>query len=311
MSLENLFNSASLYTKESFKVFSLVNEQYELNEDEYNKFIAYIGLNSDKIVSLCHKCKKEFPFEVKKSFVRFNNTINYYGGIYITKAFQNSPGGNITGTGLLNGAMPPYPKDKLFDNKIWYLEYSLICTNNEEHNYIMIVSIELNDGTFIVKKVGQNPSMLTIKGFDFDKYKKQLEIINAYDDYKKADLSNADHFYVGAYAYLRRIFEKMVNKYLDGQQLKDNHMDTKINAIKDRFDPRVQKMLKNLYGILSVSIHELDEEDSKEYYVYLKAIIDIQLEYEKTEQDKENQSKELETVLNKIANGINTNGGEK
>ena len=59
-------------------------------------------------------------------------------------------------------------------------------------------------------------------------------------------------------------------------------------------------MLKNLYGILSISIHELDEDESKEYYSYLKAVIDMQLEYIKSETDKDNQSKELSDVLSKI-----------
>ena len=76
----------------------------------------------------------------------------------------------------------------------------------------------------------------------------------------------------------------------------------KIDAVKDNFDPRVNKMLKNLYGILSISIHELDEEQSKEYYTYLKAVIDMQLEYVKSEDEKNKQSKDLEGILNKIAN---------
>lgn len=144
--------------------------------------------------------------------------------------------------------------------------------------------------------------MLTVKGFDFDKYKKFLDMINAYEDYKKADLCNSDHFFVGAYAYLRRIFEKMIKFYLGDKELTDNHMDTKIDAVKDNFDPRVKKMLKNLYGILSISIHELDEDQSKEYYTYLKAVIDMQLEYVKSEDEKDKQSKNLEDILSKIAN---------
>ena len=128
-----------------------------------------------------------------------------------------------------------------------------------------------------------------------------LEKLNAYDDYKKADLSNADHFFVGAYAYLRRIFEKLILFYLGEAKLDDNHMDTKINFVKDKFDPRIRGLLKNLYGILSKSIHELDENESKEYYIYLKTVIDMQLEYMNTEEEKEKQSKRLGKILNEIA----------
>ena len=73
-------------------------------------------------------------------------------------------------------------------------------------------------------------------------------------------------------------------------KLKDDHMDTKIDAVKDKFDPRIKGLLKNLYGILSKSIHELDEDQSKEYYIYLKTVIDMQLEYMNSEEEKEKQS---------------------
>ncbi len=90
--------------------------------------------------------------------------------------------------------------------------------------------------------------------------------------------------------------------YLEDKKLEDNHMDTKIDAVKDKFDHRIRDLLKNLYGILSISIHKLNEEHSEEYYTYLKAIIDMQLEIIKTEQDKENPRKKLNSVISKITN---------
>lgn len=307
-----LFNEVSLYTKEKFDVFELKNGKYEYNQKEFFKFLYYIGVQQEKLISYCHVCKKEFPFDITKKLFQFTSN---FRGEKTYMSITNKKSGIDVGqidlyNGMIIGVQPPYTQEELANNSIWYIEYFFTCTNNHNHKYMLMISIELKDGTFIVRKIGQNPSMLTIKGFDFDKYKKQLEELNAYEDYKKADLSNADHFYVGAYAYLRRIFEKMVNKYLFGKELEDNHMDTKINAIKDKFDPRIQKLLKNLYEILSVSIHELDEEQSKEYYVYLKTIIDMQLEYIKTESDKESQSKSLESILDKIKSGIKL-GGKK
>ena len=307
-----LFNEMSLYTKEKFKVFILKNNKYEYDKNEYFKFLYYIGVAQNKLISYCHKCKKEFPFSYETELFGFDydyRTTEKY--IQLTKSSGQSGYGriNLNNDSIL-GLQPPYDKENLNDNTIYYIEYFFTCTNDSKHKYMLMISIEFNDGEFIVRKIGQNPSMLTVKGFDFDKYKKQLDELNAYEDYKKADLSNADHFHVGAYAYLRRIFEKMVNKYLVGKELDDNHMDTKINAIRDKFDPRIQKLLKNLYEILSVSIHELDEQQSKEYYVYLKTIIDMQLEYIKTESDKESQSKSLESILDKIKGGIKL-GGKK
>ena len=305
-SLDFLFNNVSLYTKEKFEIFKLEEDEYHLNKEEFEKFKKYIGINKEKIITYCHKCKKEFPFNIQVKYIDFMTDINFTTeNMIITENFANSVGGRVdVKKGNIWGAMPPYKKEKLYNNKIWYIEYLFECTNNSQHRYLMMISIELKDGCFIVRKIGQNPSMLTIKGFDFDKYKNILEKLNAYDDYKKADLSNADHFFVGAYAYLRRIFEKLILFYLGEAKLDDNHMDTKINFVKDKFDPRIRGLLKNLYGILSKSIHELDEDESKEYYIYLKTVIDMQLEYMNTEEEKEKQSKRLGKILNKIAGMI-------
>ncbi|MBQ3021407.1 MAG: hypothetical protein IJD92_04195 [Bacilli bacterium] len=300
-----LFNETSLYTKEVFKIFVLNDGKYEYDKKEFLRFIYYVGYGQDKLVSYCHLCKKEFPFSYKTElfeFTKYFKDTDYYM-IVADKDGQN-PGRISISDGIILGLVPPYDKELLVNNKIWYMNYFFNCTRNGSHKYMMMISIELKDGNFIVRKIGQNPSMLTVKGFDFDKYKKVLEKLDAYEDYKKADLSNADHFHVGAYAYLRRIFEKMINQYLGKTELKDDHMDTKIDAVKDYFDPRIKNLLKNLYGILSVGIHELSEEQSKEYYEYLKAIIDMQLEYVQTENDKDKQSKELAGVLSKITNLI-------
>ena len=301
MNLNDVFNEMDIYTKEKFDVFSLKNSYYYLNEEELRRFNDYIGINQNKLITYCHKCKKEFSFDIMKKyigfdFIRINN-------IKLTSDFSGFIGGMIDiQKGVIIGAQGPYPMDSML-NSIGYIEFQFKCNNNSNHKYLMILSIEINDGCFIVRKVGQNPSMLTIKGFDFDKYKNQLERINAYQDYKKADLSNTEQFHVGAYAYLRRIFEKMINSYLDKKNIK-KHMDEKIEIVKEHFDPRVRNMLNNLYGILSISIHELDEDKSKEYYEYLKAIIEIQLEFEFTEEEKKKQTDKLQKILNKIENEI-------
>ena len=89
-----------------------------------------------------------------------------------------------------------------------------------------------------------------------------------------------------------------------GTEIEGGSMENKIDSVKEKFDPRVRKLIKNLYGILSKSIHELDEEDSKDFYEKLKAVIDMQLEYIFTEEEKEKQSKELESVISKITNSV-------
>ena len=306
-SLNELFNETDLYSKENFKVFELENDIYNLNEDELERLKKCLGIDQENIVTFCHKCKKEFPFEIEKKYLtKFFNYISGKPEMIITSGGNNGAGQFDVESGNIYGPMPPYAKEKILNNEICYIEYRFRCKKEKDHIYLMIIALEFNNGIFTIRKVGQNPSMLTIKGFDFDKYKKQLNRINAYEDYKKADLSNAEHFYVGAYAYLRRIFEKLINWYIEKYDiaLEDTRMETKIDSVKQYFDPRINKLLKNLYGILSVSIHELDEDESKDYYTYLKAIIDMQLEFEFTEEEKAEQSSKLSAVISKIENGL-------
>lgn len=306
MNIQDVFNKESLYSKKEFKLFVLDEDKYNYDESAAKEMLKYIGIENNKIVTLCNKCNKEFPFDIEKKLLGFFDSLKQTTS-YMSITRSKAPGGRIDiKNGCIWGEQPPYPKTLLNEYGKWYIEYQLTCTNDSNHKYLMIISIEQRADTFIVKKIGQDPSMLSVHGFDFEKYKEQLTKINAYDDYKKADLSNAEHFYVGAYAYLRRIFEKMLNNYIkeNNVTLKDEHVDTKIKAVKDCFDSRIKDLLKNLYGILSKSIHELDEEQSKEYYQYLKSIIDIQLEFEFTENEKNKQSIKLNSILNKIVNEI-------
>lgn len=306
MNIQDVFNKESLYSKKEFKLFVLDEDKYNYDESVAKEMFKYIGIENNKIVTLCNKCNKEFPFDIEKKLLGFFDSLKQTTS-YMSITRSKAPGGRIDiKNGCIWGEQPPYPKTLLNEYGKWYIEYQLTCTNDSNHKYLMIISIEQRTDTFIVKKIGQDPSMLSVHGFDFEKYKEQLTKINAYDDYKKADLSNAEHFYVGAYAYLRRIFEKMLNNYIkeNNVTLKDEHVDTKIKAVKDCFDSRIKDLLKNLYGILSKSIHELDEEQSKEYYQYLKSIIDIQLEFEFTENEKNKQSIKLNSILNKIVNEI-------
>lgn len=310
-----VFNSVPLHTKEIFSVLEDTEEGYRINEDEFGRFLTYIGYKNDRLVSFCHKCKSKFPFEIKEKIYTIAVKDAFLEGddkMYFTQGSQIIQVGYLAGAfdlkkGVVIGLQPPYQKGSILNNVISYIEYTFTCTKDFHHKYIMMLSVEFKDACLIVRKIGQNPSMYTIKGFDFDKYNKFLKKINAYDDYKKADLSFGEQFYAGAFTYLRRIFEKMVNYYLEGKNPADNHMETKIDTIKEKLDPRIRGLFNPLYGILSMGIHELDDDQCKKYYEYLKAVIDMQLEYIKTENEKNQQSKELNKVISEITNDLKNN----
>ena len=69
--IDYLFNEVTLYTKESFNVFELKDNKYQYNQDQFLRFLYYIGMEQNKLVTYCHKCKKEFPFNIKKKLFEF------------------------------------------------------------------------------------------------------------------------------------------------------------------------------------------------------------------------------------------------
>lgn len=116
--IDFLFNNVPLYAKQKFQVFELKEDIYEMNEKEISAFIKYIGVNKDKLVTYCHKCKKEIPFNVEKECSKLERDINFNYCMVITKN-PKSPGtpslpGKINiSRGILEGLQPPYNKNIL------------------------------------------------------------------------------------------------------------------------------------------------------------------------------------------------------
>ena len=65
MSITNLFNDVSLYSKEKFKIFEKDDQNnYILNKEILDNFFNYLGLADKRLITKCRKCGKEYPFEV-------------------------------------------------------------------------------------------------------------------------------------------------------------------------------------------------------------------------------------------------------
>ena len=302
--LNYVFNEVPLYKKETFNILIEKEGQFNYNQSEYNRFLEYIDTENQKIITNCVWCDKEFSFDYYKSIQR----INEYGDFAECSNlnvidFEKNGKYTEVGRSRYMNTEPPFRKEGLkYEN--YYLRYGMNCSHNNKHTYYMTLFVRVEGIKVIIIKVGQYPSLLSVKGFNFDKYKKQLKKYNAYEDYKNADLSVANGFYAGAYTYLRRVYEKQLDYYVkkDNIQLTNNHTETKIKSVKNNFDKRITPLLENLYRILSKGIHELEEDESQDYYEYLKAIIDIQLQYEKELYEQEQQSKTLNKVISNIAN---------
>lgn len=303
--LDDFFSKVDLYQDVAFEIYKKDNNgNYELDKNELQRFLKVANPNLESIDAYCIFCNKEYSFdtEIDCSSSRYFRNVGYYiKGI--------SLGDNVfidfSKNGNDNSLLPKTVGDTdLYDIYVSFINYTFSCNKNSKHIYKMFTVFYSEKGKICIRKIGQFPSKIDIWGFGFEKYKKQLNKFDSYSDFRKAELCMSDGFFAGAYTYLRRVFEKMLDYYCKEIELSNRKAETKIEACKDKFDNRIIPMLNNLYIILSKGIHSLDDEESEDYYIYLRSIIEMQLEHVKELSEKEEQTQRLKSSIDSIASKI-------
>lgn len=305
--LNYVFNEMPLYSKEKFTILYPKDDKYYINPKEIERFFNFIRTNNNKIISNCIWCDRNFSFDYTYKICTSEINCHFCEIVNLPIAERENVKFELNMQyQYYYKSKQVYEKENLCTSN-YYITYCITCNNKPSHCYYMSLLARVEDGIITIIKIGQYPTMLSVKGFDFDKYKKQLKRYNAYEDYRNANLSMANNFHAGAYTYLRRVYEKQLNYYVEKDKpvLADNRPETKIKEVKNNFDPRIHEHLRSLYSILSIGIHELDEEESKNYYEFLKAMIDMQLQYEKSKDEEDKQTKSLNTRISNIVNKLN------
>ena len=162
----------------------------------------------------------------------------------------------------------------------------------------------LND--FVIQKIGQYPSLADIANDESKSYRKVLAKSDASELHRAIGLA-AHGVGVGSLVYLRRVFENLIRrrfdefKYIEGWNEADfvsKRMEDKIDFLKDHLPDFLVNNSK-VYSILSLGIHELDEETCLNFFEVLKHSIFFILD------EDEQKRKELE-LRNKIGKAIAT-----
>jgi hypothetical protein len=113
---------------------------------------------------------------------------------------------------------------------------------------------------------------------------------------------------IGAFVYLRRVFERIIAKAWQsaadaGETLPDPtrlRMDEKISALKNHLPDIVVKNAK-VYGILSRGLHELTEEDCARAYPLVEESVIWMLENALVRFEKQKREKTITAELAKLA----------
>ena len=184
------------------------------------------------------------------------------------------------------------------------------CTLDKNHTYTFTLKYdEVKDH---IIKIGQLPSFTDI--LDSGTLSKYESILgrNKLLEVKKASGLASHNTNIGAFVYLRRVFEFLIldaeKGYADsGESLADNyHLErvvNKIEILKD-FLPSFISENKIIYGILSKGVHELSEEECREYFDTIYKSIILILEQKLELKNKAKLEKSLSSAINKIHSQI-------
>lgn len=177
------------------------------------------------------------------------------------------------------------------------------CTRRQ-HPYLFLFRSEGSTeiGGFI-QKIGMFPSMEDIATSDLKKYRGLISREDFSELHRAGGLASHS-IGIGSFVYLRRIFEKQIAAHYKRRVDAEGQIDgfealrivDKIEAIAD-FLPETLVKHRNVYGILSKGIHELDERTCLSFFGPLRQAIIMILEQDYQIREKEKAAHDLSKSL--------------
>lgn len=169
---------------------------------------------------------------------------------------------------------------------------------------------KLADKTLVLTKVGQYPSLADMQNFELRKYQKVLK--KNYQELTKAVGLFASGIGIGAFVYLRRVYEQLCEnthitcsaiKGWDEAKYQKLHFNEKLDYLGEFGNPvlpdELAQIKTKLYGVLSKGVHEYTEEECKELFPYLQIAIELLLD---KQLEKIEREKKLSEATKKISN---------
>lgn len=183
-------------------------------------------------------------------------------------------------------------------------EIKLECGRNEDHQYVYYIKLE----KMVVQKIGQYPSLADvaineIKG----RYRSVLKGDNWSELYKAIGLA-AHGEGIGAFVYLRRVFERLIyqrfNEFKEREGWDDScfkalRMHEKIDFLK-KYLPDFLIENSRIYSIFSLGIHELDNEGCCGFFDVGKHSILIVLEEDLQKKQRQEQKEMFAQAISKF-----------
>jgi hypothetical protein len=178
-----------------------------------------------------------------------------------------------------------------------------------EYTHKVCFAFLMQNGTFT--KIGQYPSLADLNEYEVRQYKKALGN-EKYVEFTKAIGLTSHGIGIGAFVYLRRIFEALVEEAYtkasveedwDEDAYTDTRMVEKVQLLRD-YLPEFLVKNRKIYSILSLGIHELNEQDCLKHFDVLRASIELILDQKIEEMKRAEKKARAEAGLTKIHEDI-------
>jgi hypothetical protein len=187
------------------------------------------------------------------------------------------------------------------ENRVFQVRFT--CTRDEDHSLYFFFQVQ--NGR--ITKVGQSPSLADLYLGGVKKYRKVLGD-EKYREFTKAIGLHAHGVGIGAFVYLRRIFEDLIASARqeatkaggwDEAAFVRSRMDEKIHMLQGRL-PRFLVDNRGIYSILSCGLHELNEQECLNIFEPLKVGIELILDEKLEQQERAAKVARTTQALSKI-----------
>ena len=186
-------------------------------------------------------------------------------------------------------------------------EHVFSCARDNTHKLFFLFRFH----NWSITKVGQHPALADLTYVEIQKYRKVLGNEN-YTEFNRAVGLVTHGVGIGAFVYLRRIFEKLIEEahqyeMTSSEWVESNYqkarMDEKITLLKNSL-PNFLVENKSLYSILSKGIHELTESDCLSAFPITKLGIELILDEKLEKLEREKKIKEASKDIGDLANKL-------
>ena len=189
--------------------------------------------------------------------------------------------------------------------------FGTICLNCKRYHDEFRFYCYWDPGEKIIIKIGQFP---TVADFHIGEIKQYSKLIpqEKLKEFTRAVGLAANGVGIGSFVYLRRIFEYLISeayekakieKVVSESDFQKARMDGKIELLSS-YLPAFLVENKSIYSILSLGIHELDENTCLAHFdtlrVGIEIILDEQLDELKKKEKIEAAKKKLESIKSNI-----------